>query len=1036
MAPEIAASTLKLLPRLICAGLLVFDISAQRPNHVRTYRAPGSYSVSISFSPGGSVIARSGDMPQLTILDGFTRRGLDTREESHFRVYQSRSGQLWSVAQEGLMLFHAGQWTVHSIPEIRNELQSNIRPLRQISLVPAEVNRVLILLPDRLLDYDVTTRAVRTLKFVRETQLGQFTEMQEGFDEAVWVAGTLGLARIPGPLRRIGPETEWSEHRLPDTNVVNNLQRPFEGPPGQVILSANSTGSDDRFIVQLSGDQWRWFNVPEERIRQAWRGWTEMPWGFSFNSLFRYDPRASPAGALLREPVLGRQYDVATEPGGAFWIATSEGIVRYAPFLWHVPPRLEPVQSPVHAILFEPDSVTNVWLSLPEGLLLASDRSLRLFKWPEELEAMGAPRGKLFWLPGRRVLIETLGRPFIFSPETGAFTPLRPPGNRRIQFFGSTAAGSVAAWFENAEGVLDLRLFDGTNFTTLDLPPVNWSFGELNVLEELPGGELWIGGTGGLLQVRTNKTVELHDARHGLPAEQVYAVAAVGDGRVWCGTESRVCEWRGQRWQVIFNAPDRVHSIVRAQGSIWIGTASGVYRQLGDSWISYTVNEGLVSPPIFTLRKDAASQLWAGTARGVAAFYPEADPDPPRTLPPALIEPAQPSTLKPTTISFHGQDKWDYTFPADLLFAYKLDEANWTGFSNASTRVFQNLSSGSHVLRVLAMDRNGNRSPAPAEITFSVVVPWFQDPRLLVVSVFALCLTLVLAGLAVNKHFQLKRSYAEVEKIVAQRTRELEKANRELLHSQKMRAIGTMAAGIAHDFNNILSIIKGSAQIIEGNPSDNEKIKTRVNRIQTVVEQGTTIVKALLGLGRMTEKDLAPCDLTDLLHETRRLLSDRFPETVNLHIDTAPGLPQVTCAHEVLQQMLLNLILNAVDALGGEGTVVLSARACSELPRDLILDPADGQSYISLSVIDQGIGIAPENLPRIFEPFFTTKAFSSRRGTGLGLSMVYELAKGFGYGLAVVTRPGEGSSFSIILPVNEAPAGWRQASSNAGISNS
>ena len=98
------------------------------------------------------------------------------------------------------------------------------------------------------------------------------------------------------------------------------------------------------------------------------------------------------------------------------------------------------------------------------------------------------------------------------------------------------------------------------------------------------------------------------------------------------------------------------------------------------------------------------------------------------------------------------------------------------------------------------------------------------------------------------------RSYAEVEKKVAERTRELEVANRQLLHSQKMNALGTLAAGIAHDFNNILSIIKGSAQIIEDNLDNHGKVRTRVDRINTVVEQGAGIVKAMLGFSRDSDE--------------------------------------------------------------------------------------------------------------------------------------------------------------------------------------
>ena len=255
-----------------------------------------------------------------------------------------------------------------------------------------------------------------------------------------------------------------------------------------------------------------------------------------------------------------------------------------------------------------------------------------------------------------------------------------------------------------------------------------------------------------------------------------------------------------------------------------------------------------------------------------------------------------------------------------------------------------------------------------------------------------------------------------MEHIVTQRTGELQRANEELLHSQKMRAIGTMAAGIAHDFNNILSIIKGSAQIIESHPDDKDKIKTRVNRIQTVVEQGASIVQALLGLGRMNEKEMAPCDLGQLLREIKKLLADRFPDSVQILIEVDPSLRPVICSREAIEQMLLNFILNGVDAMNNDGVLHLSARRLDLLPGELVVEPAPAPHYAMVSVEDHGTGIPADILPRIFEPFFTTKSFSSRRGTGLGLSMVYELAKGMGYGLKVESRPGRGSTFSIILP--------------------
>ena len=165
------------------------------------------------------------------------------------------------------------------------------------------------------------------------------------------------------------------------------------------------------------------------------------------------------------------------------------------------------------------------------------------------------------------------------------------------------------------------------------------------------------------------------------------------------------------------------------------------------------------------------------------------------------------------------------------------------------------------------MDRNCNIDPNPARFEFVVVLPWYKESRLVLILIAGLGAVLFFAGLAFNRHRQLVHSYAEVERKVAQRTQELEVANRQLLHSQKMNALGALAAGIAHDFNNILSIIKGSAQIIEDNLDNPGKVRTRVDRINTVVEQGAGIVKGMLGFSRESPEPPAPCDLNTILNE-------------------------------------------------------------------------------------------------------------------------------------------------------------------------
>jgi len=354
-----------------------------------------------------------------------------------------------------------------------------------------------------------------------------------------------------------------------------------------------------------------------------------------------------------------------------------------------------------------------------------------------------------------------------------------------------------------------------------------------------------------------------------------------------------------------------------------------------------------------------------------------------------------------------------------LLYSQRLDDHEWSPFQEASPATFTDLPAGKHSFQVRAMDRNCNVDLPGAELKFLVVLPWYKEKRLVLISLIGVALALFFAGLAFNRHRQLVRSYAEVEKKVAERTRELEIASRELLHSQKMNALGTLAAGIAHDFNNILSIVKGSAQIIEENLQNPQKVRTRVDRIKTVVEQGAGIVKAMLGFSRESDQQPAACDLNAVVEDTMKLLGDRFLRQVQVRFEAASELPPVACPKDFVQQILINFIFNAAEASDTSRQIILATRKLEKLPPGMVLTPVQTDVSVAVSVRDSGCGILPENMARIFEPFFTTKALSARRGTGLGLSMVYELARKIEAGLAVETTVGQGSTFTLILPVRE-----------------
>ncbi|HEV2695084.1 MAG TPA: ATP-binding protein [Verrucomicrobiae bacterium] len=531
-------------------------------------------------------------------------------------------------------------------------------------------------------------------------------------------------------------------------------------------------------------------------------------------------------------------------------------------------------------------------------------------------------------------------------------------------------------------------------------------------------GDVWLGG-GNHLAWRHHGQWRVFASTNQIGPENPVAFAGASDGRVWCATPDRIWEFDGHDWLATHEAPGAVHALtVTRDGALWVATAHGLLRFAHGVWIVNSTADGLAADEIWSVQEDESGAVFAETAKGWSRYEPDADTDAPRTeILPTDFNPANVQEDAAITLRFQARDHLDQTAPDNLLFSYRLDERAWSTFQPAAPVAFSGLGLGRHVFQVRSMDRNGNVEIIPAEMGFTVVVPWYRESRLVAVLGMALVVSVFFAALALNRHRRLQHSYSAVEELVAERTRQLELANRELLHSQKMNALGTLAAGIAHDFNNILSIIKGSAQIIEDNVEDPEKIGTRTARIQTVVQQGAEVVEAMLGFSRSNDAPAAACDLNAVVADTRRLLGDRFLHEAEVQFQPGDALPEISVPRDFVQQILLNFIFNASEAMTGRKQIWLSTRLVEQLPGELVLPPATAPRFILISVRDHGAGIAPEIRARIFEPFFTTKNLSTRRGTGLGLSMVYELARKMEAGIAVESEPGAGSTFTLILPV-------------------
>ncbi len=531
-------------------------------------------------------------------------------------------------------------------------------------------------------------------------------------------------------------------------------------------------------------------------------------------------------------------------------------------------------------------------------------------------------------------------------------------------------------------------------------------------------GDVWLSDERGVARVQNEKRQTFPQSDKNIP-DYVVAFAELIDGKMIAATTDKLWEFDGMNWSSIRAGFVGINALLCSRdGTLWVATENGVHRLVSGGWIENNLAEGLPSADVRQLREDQLGRIWAETTLGWAQFHPEADTDAPRTFITGLNdEKGRVREGESLVLKLSAEDRWKFTPRDRLLFSHRLDEREWSAFSESDEVALSDLAPGKHYFQARAMDRNGNTDANPARLEFIVTVPWYKEARLIVIAFAGMAVALFFAGVAVNRHRRLKLSYAEVEKKIAERTRELEIANRELLHSQKMNALGTIAAGIAHDFNNILSIIKGSTQIIDENLDNPEKVRTRLDRIKTVVQQGAGIVEAMLGFSRSSDERAVPCDINAVVADTLTLLGERFGREVEVKFECDDDLPEVSVARDLVQQILLNFVFNAAESMDGRKQVILTTRQIESLHGGTILLPTSSKSYLTISVKDFGCGISPENLPRVFEPFFTTKALSTRRGTGLGLSMVYELAKKLEAGLSVESVLGKGSTFTLVLPV-------------------
>jgi signal transduction histidine kinase len=259
----------------------------------------------------------------------------------------------------------------------------------------------------------------------------------------------------------------------------------------------------------------------------------------------------------------------------------------------------------------------------------------------------------------------------------------------------------------------------------------------------------------------------------------------------------------------------------------------------------------------------------------------------------------------------------------------------------------------------------------------------------------------------------LRRLNATLEARIAERTRELAETTESLIQAQKLEAVGRLTGGIAHDFNNLLTAIQGNLELLARRITEPRRSSLIANARQAA-ERGAKLTAQLLAFSRRQRLEPEPTDINASVEEASRLLASTLGGTIQVELKLSPELWPAMADATQLELIILNLAINARDAMPEGGVLsVATANIHRADPAERPEAPPPGD-YVMIEVADTGAGMTPEVMSRVFEPFFTTKEVG--RGSGLGLPQVLGVTKQLGGGLELLSRPGEGATVRVFLP--------------------
>ncbi|SDL10064.1 Two component regulator propeller [Catalinimonas alkaloidigena] len=963
------------------------------------------------------------------------------------QLAQDHRGNLWIGTERGLIRLDSTRRTRHHFQHRPDDARS----LGDNTIFAVHESRTGDLLIGTAQGLDVFHPATETFThhtFRTDALNAHLADLFVG-DEINAIAedstGTYWLGTFGGGLIRFDPRTRQSERLMhhPDSSgglTSNHIYTLLTDRAGLLWIGTYGGGLAQLNLTEIRFHHLRHrpgatASLPSDEVYAVWEDSTRAVWIGTDNGLCRYQPQKNEYTTWRNAPddplsLSGDTiFSVVQDAQGYLWVGTqNSGLNRSTHPTW--------LGTPLRFRRYSSTTTT-------ANRHLVSNKILTLYPERDGTVWVGTQQGVNHISAGGRVVARYQHQPAdsLSLSDNAVFCFFR---DRQGTLWAGTGQG--LSYFDAAQNTfLPLRLAHTPAFST----------STCYAIAEDQDGNLWLGSDRGLYQLDPARTqLRTYTTEHGLPYNVVFGVVPDQDGALWLSTNkglSRFAPLAAEERMafVNYNTPNglpceafNIGAWHRGHdGALYFGCTEGVTWFQPDQ-----VRGNAYVPPVYIT--------------GFQLFY---EPVPITTDGSSPLSQSI-STTDAIRLNYR-QNVLDFTFTAlnylesdQNQYAYMLEnfDERWSYVRGKRNATYTNLDPGTYVFRVKASNNDGVWNETGTALRIIIPPPFYQTAwfyvlvALVATSGIALLIHVRTRALQRNKRVLEQRVQERTEEVLAQkekleRTLEHLKATQlQLVESEKMASLGQLTAGVAHEINNPINFVSGNVTPLQRDIRDLlailqqyeqavaqqqlngafaqveslkreldfpfliEEIHHLLDGIAEGAQRTATIVRGLKNFSRLDEDDLKPTDLHEGLDSTLLILNHELRRK-RINVESShDSLPQVWGYPGQLNQVFMNILTNAIQAIGQQGTIFITTRYHA------------ATDEVSISVCDTGQGMPEEVKRRIFEPFFTTKEVGV--GTGLGLSITFGIVEKHHGRIEVHSTPGVGTEFIVYLPVRQSVA--------------